>query len=204
MRQNLFIQPDSLLYRMFRKIVAVWVSLAMLFGLIIIVDVVNDITPPMRAATTLYVGGIGPGNYTSIQWAIENATEEDTVFVYNGTYYENVVVEKSINLTGLDRNNTVIDGGGGGNVVNITVDWVNVTGFTITNGSSGFNIQNAVNYAISNNDINLNTQYGIYLRYSNNSIITGNNISSNSFDGIDTYRASNNTIRSNQVFLNNQ
>jgi parallel beta-helix repeat protein len=200
--QNLFIQPYSFLLWMFRKIVAVWVSLAMLFGFVVIVDVVTDITPPVKAASTLYVGGIGPGNYSSIQWAIDNATEGDTVFVYNGTYYENVVVNKTIYLTGDDRDTTVIDGGGSGNVVDITVDWVNVTGFTITNGSYGFNIQNGVNYRISNNDIYLNTQYGIYLRYSNNSIISGNIISDNE-NGIYLEWSSNINISGNQVLLNN-
>ena len=47
---------------------------------------------------TLYVGGSGPGNYTKIQDAIDNASDGDTVFVYNGTYYENVVINKSIDL----------------------------------------------------------------------------------------------------------
>ena len=59
---------------------------------------------------TLYVGGSGPGNYTYIQLAINDASNGDTVFVYNGMYYENVIVDKSINLIGEDRNTTVIDG----------------------------------------------------------------------------------------------
>ena len=36
----------------------------------------------------LYVGGSGPGNYTKIQDALDNATEGDTVYVYSNTYYE--------------------------------------------------------------------------------------------------------------------
>ncbi len=31
----------------------------------------------------LYVGGSGPGNYTKIQDAIDNASDGDTVFVYD-------------------------------------------------------------------------------------------------------------------------
>ncbi len=38
----------------------------------------------------LYVGGGGPGNYTSIQEAIDNSTTGDTIFVYAGTYAENI------------------------------------------------------------------------------------------------------------------
>jgi len=58
---------------------------------------------------TLYVGGSGPNNYSSIQSAVNDAVDGDTVFVYNGTYHENVVVNKTINLFGEDRNSTVID-----------------------------------------------------------------------------------------------
>jgi len=62
---------------------------------------------------TLYVGGSGLNNYTRIQDAIDNASDWDTVFVYNGSYYENVLVDKSISLIGEDRNLTFIDGSGG-------------------------------------------------------------------------------------------
>jgi hypothetical protein len=34
----------------------------------------------------LYVGGSGPGNYTRIQDAVDNASDGDTVFVFDGTY----------------------------------------------------------------------------------------------------------------------
>jgi len=33
--------------------------------------------------------------------------EDVTVFVYNDLYYENVVVDKTINLIGEDRDNTI-------------------------------------------------------------------------------------------------
>jgi len=36
----------------------------------------------------LYVGGNGPNNYTKIQDAIDDARDGDTVFVFNGTYFE--------------------------------------------------------------------------------------------------------------------
>ena len=59
---------------------------------------------------TLYVGGSGAGNYTTIQSAIDDANSGDTVFVYSGIYFENVIVNKTISLTGEDRNSTIIDG----------------------------------------------------------------------------------------------
>jgi len=47
-------------------------------------------------AKTLYVGGSGGGNYTSIQKAVEAASTGDTVYVYAGTYKENVYINKTI------------------------------------------------------------------------------------------------------------
>ena len=38
----------------------------------------------------IYVGGTGVGNYTNIQDAIDISSNDDTIFVYNGTYYENI------------------------------------------------------------------------------------------------------------------
>lgn len=83
---------------------------------------------------TLYVGGSGPNNYTKIQDAINAATDGDTIFVYNGTYYENVVVDKSINLVGEDRITTIIDGGGHDDVVLVDTNHAQIMNFTITNG----------------------------------------------------------------------
>jgi hypothetical protein len=59
---------------------------------------------------TLYVGGSGPGNYTKIQDAIDDASDGDTVFVYDDSspYYKNMVIDKKINLTGEHRETTVI------------------------------------------------------------------------------------------------
>jgi hypothetical protein len=57
------------------------------------------------------------------------------VFVYDDSspYYEKVVVDKSINLVGEDRDTTVIDGSKSETVVWIWAEWVNISGFTIQN-----------------------------------------------------------------------
>jgi len=102
----------------------------------------------------LYVGGTGPNNYTKIQDAIDNASDGDTVFVYDysSPYYENVAVDKSIDLIGENRETTVIDGGETGDVVHISSDWVNVTGFTIQNSGDDW-LKACVLILSSNNTI---------------------------------------------------
>jgi len=122
---------------------------------------------------TLYVGGSGLNNYTKIQDAIDNASDGDTVFVYNGTYVENVVVNKSIELLGEDRNTTIIDGNRSGSAVNITAEEVTINSFTVQNGecsedgggilARGFNSTRIINNIIFNNSIlgiNLDDGFG--------------------------------------------
>lgn len=129
--------------------------------------IVSPVEALKVSGNTLYVGGSGPGNYTKIQDAIDNASSGDTVFVYNGTYYENVVINKNISLIGEDKNITIIDGERKDNVIKITNDYVNVSGFTIRNSShsefgAGISIYSDYN-TISENNITFNHGYGILI-----------------------------------------
>ncbi|MCK4614132.1 MAG: right-handed parallel beta-helix repeat-containing protein [Thermoplasmata archaeon] len=86
-------------------------------------------------AKTLTVDDDGGADHASIQDAIDNATEGDTVFVHAGIYREQVVVNKSISIIGNNRNNTVINGSGK-TAVEITADNVTLECMTIE-GSMG-------------------------------------------------------------------
>jgi len=73
----------------------------LLIGISVIPITAQDIENPSGQTSRenwLYFGGDGPGNYTKIQDAIDNTSDEDNIFVYNGKYYENVNVTKSINM----------------------------------------------------------------------------------------------------------
>jgi len=61
---------------------------------------------------TIIVAKDENGDYDKIQDAIDNTTEGDTIRVWEGTYYENVVVNKMVNLVGNGSEETTIDGGG--------------------------------------------------------------------------------------------
>ena len=142
-------------------------------------------------------------NYTTIQTAI-NAVETldgHTILVDAGTYYEHVVVNKSISLIGQDRSTTIIDGGGAGSVVTITKNNVNVTGFTMQHcglytTNAGIYLNNVNHCNITRNNITANNGYGIHLDSSSNNTVSGNNITNNRY-GVILSSSSNNTIVEN-------
>jgi len=148
---------------------------------------------PLEAAAaesgnTLYVGGSGPGNYSSILAAVHAAGSGDTVFVYSGTYYETVVVDKTINLLGEDRGITVIDGGGSGDVVRVIADQVTISGFTVQNSGSGWSdvgikCDRVQHCHIENTIVSGNTG-GIFLDYSSSCTVSGTAISNTDTYGI--------------------
>jgi parallel beta-helix repeat protein len=159
---------------------------------------------------TLYVGGNGGDNYTRIQDAIDNASDGDTVFVYDDSspYYENVVIDKSISLIGEDRNTTIIDSSGTGDTVHVSVNQTNISGFTIKNcGNIWYPIDAGIdirsNYCIISNNKILNNYVGIYLDFCSNNIIADNIISSNNLHGIFLRNQNyNNTISGNKINSN--
>lgn len=141
------------------------------------------ILPEGVRATTLFVGGIGPGNYTTIQSAIDAANPGDTIYVYNRTYRENIWVNKTLSLLGEDRDTTTIDGSGSGAVVNITADWVNITAFTLLNSSAGIEVFSSNHTSIVGNNIS-DSRNGIVVEVSTNTTILDNNIQDSNHDGI--------------------
>ena len=179
----------------------------------------------LNRGKTLYVGGIGPGNYTKIQDAINNASDGDTVFVYSNSspYYENLLMNKSIKLTGENKDTTIIDGKSN-NVVYLfgNASKTSISDFTIQNSLDngiffGWNVSNvnidnniiqncyigihgwhATLPLITNNIIRYN-QFGILFEYTDRGQINHyNHIENNTFYGILL-----DSSPGNQVFSNN-
>jgi len=157
---------------------------------------------------TLYVGGSGPNNYTKIQDAIDNASDGDTVFVYDDSspYMEYwISISVSINLIGENKYTTIIDGHYGGPVVMVFADWVNISGFTIRNSDQEeYGIYMSSSSSKIKNNIITNNGYGIFINYSSsqNNTIIGNNITNNEEVGIYFSYSGNSTIYHNNFIKN--
>ena len=78
-----------------------------------------------------------PDDYPTIQAAIDAASSGYKINVSSGTYFEHLIIDKPLKLIGEDKSTTIIDGGGSGNCVHVTADTVEISGFTIQNGTDG-------------------------------------------------------------------
>jgi parallel beta-helix repeat protein len=147
---------------------------------------------------------IVPDNYTTIQEAINKASSGATIFVRKGTYYEHLVINKTITLVGEDSNSTVIDGYETDNVIHIRANNVTVKSFTVRNSGIylyGILVDHSTGNVIINNKVIYNYE-GIGLLYSNGNVVCDNTILSN-YDGIDLYYSSSNVVSGNTIFLSN-
>ena len=82
-----------------------------------------------------------PKDFPTIQKALGEAEEGDTVFVRKGVYKENITLTDDVALVGEDMLTTIIDGRRKGPVV-VGADGALITGFTIRNGTTGILCKN--------------------------------------------------------------
>jgi len=163
------------------------------------------------AKASLPVHNIDAGlDYATIQEAI-NAPETlngHTIYVEAETYYENEVVNKSINLIGESKENTIIDGNGTGIAVLIQADNVTVKGFTIQYSGIGIAIMgNETKRYVGNNvseNVFRNNAEAILLINSDSNFIVNNSLYNNGFGvqlgmAIVSYSSNNNMITGNTI-----
>jgi parallel beta-helix repeat protein len=151
--------------------------------------------------------GWGYNHFNTIQNGINAVETNGTVLVSNGTYSENIQINKSLSLLGENKNTTRIHGTGNGTGVNITANKVTINGFTIQNYTKGYGIVIATSTnRITNNIISENIG-GIVIfwipfesTYPNNgyNIITDNILINNEGAGI-VVSGKNNTILHNSI-----
>ena len=161
-----------------------------------------------------------PADFSTIQEAIDAATDGDEILVYSGTYYEHINLNKTLTLSGIGL--PVINAGGG-NGINITDDECLVQEFFIRSAyissdvfATGINISSSNNTIINNtffdnyycvyvnsygnsimDNIFDDNEYVIHLA-SHSNVIAGNFMSYNE-EGISLAQAHNNTICNNTL-----
>ncbi len=171
-------------------------------------------------------------HFDSIQDGVDVSDVNGNVYVYNGTYHENVIIHKSIKLIGEDRTNTIIDAGGIGDVIQISADLVNISGFSMINGGSstwddagldishssycivenclffnnlfaGIRLDSVSNCKIINCESYDNGHNGIYTRSSSDVQILDCVVYNNPSNGMRIEHSSNNFIIDNCMISNN-
>ena len=155
-----------------------------ILSVIAVLLAVVSLAPAANAATITV-----PGQCLTIEDAITAASAGDTIIVDSGTYKENVVINKSIALIGVDTGagQPVVDGGilyGIGSIIfsigiDIKADHVMVQGFNVTSSHTGIEIEGSNNCNLTRNTVNSNN-YGIYIDgSSNNNTVAGNTVNNN-------------------------
>ncbi len=186
-------------------------------GICIVFLLVLGATATQASAAVLTVGTSGEGNYTSIQEAVNNAQNGDTIVVSPGIYIENVNVNKEIaiisktDLSGNKTNRTYVIGIVPTNdVFSIRSNNVKIAGFHIVGGPSGMDtyqevglyLEGVQNCSLNNNTLILN-DVGIGLNNSQGNFLDNNQICLGSI-GIVLSRSNENKLSNNLVETNDE
>ena len=117
-----------------RLLQRVFLALMFFFLLISSFALAFNIQQVKAEPRTWTVDDSGGADFTRIQDANTAANPGDTIYVYNGTYYEDLVFNKSLTIIGESKFDTIIDGMGSGAIITISgASNLNLTGFTIRN-----------------------------------------------------------------------
>ena len=154
--------------------------------------------------TILYVGGNGPDNYSRIQDAIDNASENDTVYVYDDSspYTQTFNVTKPLHIVGENKETTVIDVNNTSNryIIDVQAAFVSITNFTIQNNPDG--IHPNQNGTFSDNNF-YNIKLPFYLVESSNNTISNNLFLNQNVNGVSPgiylYHGNDNLITNNMI-----
>jgi parallel beta-helix repeat protein len=167
-----------------------------------------------QISNIIYVDSLGGKDFTSIQMAINNASEGDTIMVSPGNYSENLHIHKSIILKGSENVNIYASKlpGDRDTIVYISADNCTFEGFNLENieiweDKIAIHINSSGSRIVGNKISEF--EYGIYLENSANKEVVYSNIyiSSNEINnctsGIYFYaNAKENTIENNDIIDN--
>ena len=200
---------DLFMKRSINNLILTITLITLLLSFINITSIGRPITIEQNKSTngkTLYVGGTGPGNYSEIQEAIDNAENGDTIFVFIGDYGANIVIDKSISLIGEKREETIIQDGSDG--IFVLADKVTVTNFTISNcggfwDKAGILVRSNDNTICYNNIVDNGVLNGIYVEHASFNNVYNNLIENCQYNGLKVSYSTYNNISGNFISDNN-
>lgn len=175
------------------RMLVMLVSILFFFSVVFIVPLTVDGEDNIQNRT-LYVDDNGNADYMNIQDCIDAANVGDTVYVHSGTYYENIMINKTITLVGENAENTIIDGNGRDvDVLYIKATYVNISEFTLKNGGNGIFLSSSSAHTSSHNNISRcivsNNYWGIDICLSSGNQVSNCIIIKNEYGGIHMYSA---------------
>ena len=174
----------------------------MLFASLLILSISSLAMRRMIVIASPSVIYVSPGQ--SIQTAINTANPGDTIFVYSGTYTEDISLNKDVYLVGEDRDSTILFSVKASSTIDISANGASVSNFTIRNTSpagNGIFIHSVGNVTISNTEI-MNSYDGLVTYTSLDDQIWGNIFVNNSDSGMGLYISSNSVISDNNISQN--
>ncbi len=101
-------------------------ALFCIFGIILATSLASS-----QLVTSKEAQLIVPDDFPTINAALQNATDGDTIYIKQGIYNETLVIDKQVTLRGEDTNKTILNGNCSGTVIWIRHDNVTVTSLTI-------------------------------------------------------------------------
>ena len=183
---------------------------------LVIIILILTITVNTASSEQIKVDIKGGTDYATLQDAVDNANNGDTILVSTGIYIENVDVNKQISIISESGNpeDTIVQAGKkDGYVFKIMANNVTISGFTIrgsglsTADLEQFSIDASIyfyggqNVTINNNKL-LNNKRGISFWRASNNKLTNNNVSNHEGDGIYFSDSNNNILIDNTVSNN--
>ena len=142
--------------------------------------------------------------YRYIYDGVSNASDNDTVYVFNGVYNETLTINKHITIQGEKQNSTIIDGMYKEFIIHIVEDNVSIMNLTLRN-SGGYRDNAGIKISSENNSIKdctiYRTKTGIYINNTSDNEINNCSFYTNG-EGIFVCFSSKNSIKNCQFYHN--
>ena len=150
-------------------------------------------------------GSFNANSSAPIQAAVDHATDGDMIIVQDGTYTENVDVDKRLTIRAENgaASTTVRAVDSSDHVFDVNEDYMNISGFYVTGATNKTGIfLDCANYCNISDNCASDNGYGIGLCYSNYNTLMNNIANSNTGCGFELLNSNHNTLQNNTAKLN--